>query len=107
MVNLFVFNALPENLFDFMMFFFLDPPSVTTQPSDKTVIENEEATLHCKAIGNPVPEIIWLKDGDIVGSGETLNIGALRRHSGKYWCSADNGLGAPVNASANLDVQCK
>ena len=30
-----------------------------------------------------------------------------RTHSGKYWCSAENGLNSTVNASANLDVKCK
>ena len=39
--------------------------------------------------------------------GDTLNIEALRSHSGKYWCSADNGLGAAVNASVDLNVKCK
>ena len=42
-----------------------------------------------------------------MGSGDTFVIETKRNHSGKYWCSADNGLDSTVNASANLDVQCK
>ena len=64
-------------------------------------------TLHCSAIGNPVPKITWIKDGKTLELGETLSFKALRNQSGKYWCSADNGLGEAVNASADIDVQCK
>ena len=42
-----------------------------------------------------------------MASGDTLDIEANRNHSGKYWCSAENGLNSIVNASATLDVQCK
>lgn len=71
------------------------------------MVENDEATFHCTAIGNPVPDIIWIKDGKTVGARDTLTFTALRRHSGKYWCSVDNGLGEAVNASVDLDVQCE
>ena len=42
-----------------------------------------------------------------MATGERLRFEANRNNSGKYWCSADNGLSAADNASANLDVQCK
>ena len=42
-----------------------------------------------------------------MAEGETLSFDTNRNQSGKYWCSADNGLSVVVNASANLDVQCK
>ena len=42
-----------------------------------------------------------------MATGERLSFEANRDNSGKYWCSADNGLSAAPNASANLDVQCK
>ena len=42
-----------------------------------------------------------------MGEGDTLSFVTNRNQSGDYWCSADNGLNATVNASANLDVQCK
>ena len=63
--------------------------------------------LHCAAIGNPTPNIKWIKDGKTVGNGEILNITVKRSDSGKYWCTAENGLDVTVNASAYLDVQCK
>ena len=39
--------------------------------------------------------------------GETLTFKTNRTQSGKYWCSAENGLNSTVNASASLDVLCK
>lgn len=42
-----------------------------------------------------------------MATGDKLIFEADRDDSGKYWCSADNGLSAAVNASGDLDVQCK
>ena len=82
-------------------------PSITTRPTDQTILESSNATFHCSATGNPTPKITWVKDGKSVAIGERLSFEANRNNSGKYWCSVDNGLSAAVNASANLDVQCK
>ena len=77
------------------------------KPIDKTVTEFDETALHCTAIGNPVPEIKWIKDGKTVGKGSTLNLKASRNKTGEYWCWADNGLGKAIKAESQLDVQCK
>ena len=85
---------------------FVVPPSLTRKPSHKTIMENKKVTFHCAAIGNPVPQIVWMKNEELLGFGEALSFKAQRNQSGEYWCSASNGLGEAVNASANLDVQC-
>lgn len=82
-------------------------PSLITRPTNQTVIESKTVTFNCSATGNPTPKITWLKDGTTVGHGETLSFEATRNQSGKYWCTAENGLSVIVNASAILDVQCK
>lgn len=82
------------------------PPSLNTKPSDQIIMENQEVIFHCTATGNPTPEITWTKDGENLALGDTLSFKADRSHSGKYWCSAKNGLDITVNTSASLDVQC-
>ena len=76
-------------------------------PINKTVVDGDETIFHCTAVGNPVPNIKWIRDGETVAAGDTLSFEANRNHSGKYWCSVENGLGVAINASAYLDVQCK
>ena len=71
------------------------------------MIEKEQTTFTCSAAGNPAPNITWTKDGKTVGSGDTLSLETHRNQSGKYWCSAENGVGLAIRASAYLDVQCK
>ena len=63
--------------------------------------------FHCSAIGNPVPEIKWIKDGQTMKKADTLSFAVNRNQSGQYWCSADNGFNTVDNASAYLDVLCK
>jgi len=82
-------------------------PSFTTIPTDQIVQEGDEATFQCRATGKPAPTITWLKDGKTVEEGDTLNFKVHRNDTGKYWCTADNGLDAKINESALLDVQCK
>ena len=77
------------------------------EPSDQTVKEFEDTVFLCTATGNPAPKITWMKDGETVADGDTLSFPANRSDSGKYLCSAENGLGLAINSSASLDVQCK
>ena len=86
---------------------FADPPSFVSKPTNETVIEGDLAIFFCDATGNPTPKITWIKDGETVGEGVTLNLEAYRNQSGEYWCLAENELNEPVNTSVYLDVQCK
>lgn len=83
------------------------PPRLTTEPVNQAIVEGAMATFYCTASGYPNPKITWTKDGKVVVTGDTLSFESNRNHSGKYWCSADNGLNVTVNASALLNVLCK
>ena len=69
--------------------------------------EKEQTTFTCTAGGKPAPNITWTKDGKTVGTGDTLTLETHRNQSGEYLCSAENGVGLAIRASAFLDVQCK
>ena len=69
--------------------------------------EKELTTFTCAAAGNPAPNITWTKDGIPVASGDKLCLESHRNQSGEYLCSAENGVGLAISASAYLDVQCK
>ena len=93
--------------FDLRISIHPDPPSLKTRPSKESVLEDTNVTLRCSATGNPIPKITWFKDGKAIGSGETLSLNVQRNVAGKYWCSAENGVGEAVNASADIDVNCE
>ena len=95
------------DLFQISLFTLLDSPSIILKPEDKIVTEGKLLTFQCAAAGNPSPKITWTKDGITMAEGDTLSFKTNRTQSGKYWCSAENGVKSAVNASANLDVQCK
>lgn len=46
--------------------FFTVPPSIsgeTTVPREVQVTQDSAVTLECRAAGNPLPQISWMKDG--------------------------------------------
>ena len=98
---------LEDARFDLRICIHPDPPSLKTRPTKQTVLQGTNVTMSCSATGNPIPKITWFKDGKAIGSGETLSLNVQRNVAGKYWCSADNGVGEAVNASADIDVQCE
>ena len=75
-------------------------PVVLVSPT-QTVTENQTATFHCSAIGNPEPTVTWtkvngsLRDGSVkVGNGRRLDIiHSTFNDSGEYKCTAVNILG--------------
>ncbi|XP_026178915.1 hemicentin-1 [Mastacembelus armatus] len=83
----------------------LVPPSIVDEGTvlDTKVKEKHNITLTCEASGNPVPEIKWLKDGDllvpdrrhqVLSHGRFLQIsGAQVSDTGRYSCLASNSAG--------------
>ncbi|XP_017276034.1 hemicentin-1 isoform X1 [Kryptolebias marmoratus] len=83
----------------------LVPPRIVEEETvvDTKVKEKHNVTLTCEASGNPVPEITWLKDGQllvsdrhhqIVSYGRFLQIfEAQVADTGRYSCMASNSAG--------------
>nr|XP_058971305.1 neural cell adhesion molecule 1-B-like isoform X2 [Pocillopora verrucosa] len=77
----------------------LIPPTITHR-SNKTidVEEGVNVTLHCDAIGDPTPSVLWVKDGKTLQNGTstpTLQIPRIElRDAGTYVCTAANQAGS-------------
>ena len=89
---------------------FLDPSKIDQAPSNKTMVESNNITLHCNATGNPAPNITWTKDGKqtVLHHGEEYTITNISRHQhGSYKCAAWNNVGQVAKSSFSINVLCK
>ncbi|XP_054284958.1 limbic system-associated membrane protein-like isoform X2 [Macrosteles quadrilineatus] len=87
----------------------LVPPSIhTTLPNGQLVSrKGGTVTLSCTASGNPMPSIIWHRQGSplLHNEGFSITIERVdRHHAGLYQCTANNGVGPPVTVDLQLDV---
>ena len=92
------------------------PPSVTKPLSDITVHDGKSAVLECSILGNPPPQIVWRKNGLIIGQMfdfkqsyvndvARLEIGKVCvQDSGSYECVGTNDLGE-ISTSCTLIVE--
>ena len=98
-----------------------DQPEITVHPRSVAKTEEENVTLFCNATANPVPTILWTRDGspvDTSGNSTRVSFSAdtnkqltitnvSRTDSGEYRCVARNSLGNDTSNMAKLDIQCK
>ena len=71
--------------------------------SDVVVVEGDPSiTLECIADGEPTPNITWTKvyangsDSGVLGTGNQFVLETNRNNSGKYRCTAYNGIGTAI-----------
>lgn len=93
-----------------------EPSKIILSPKDQIVVNERVASFICLASGSPKPQIEWRKGGKKlvtlrytvleVASGSVLRIEPVRpgRDNASYECLAENGVGEPVRASAELTV---
>ena len=95
--------------------FFEDAPSVDVYPTSSVVMEGKNVTLSCNASGKPYPRLTWTKVGglgQVLSQTSTLIVNNVSRtvtanNMIQYQCTADNGVGRPATAVANVTVHCK
>lgn len=91
-------------------FFFIEPPSFTSQPMSTIIEEKENVTFTCSAYGDPIPNITWSKENGTLPVGRSLVAfdslslwSVLRSDSGNYTCTATSTAGT-ISSSAELHV---
>ncbi|UYV62097.1 hypothetical protein LAZ67_1007786 [Cordylochernes scorpioides] len=91
----------------------IQAPPEWIQPtlSDTTALEGGSVTLTCRAKGFPEPTVRWSRVDDSqrdLGNSSVLVFNPVERvHAGKYRCTADNGLGPPLQHTVTLTVHCE
>ena len=100
-------------------------PRLVEHPGDVVVGRDEPATLRCEAVGQPRPQITWVKDGVpvrtapadqtshrvLLPSGALFFLKAVQSGAeddrGTYWCRAANSDGEVESRKAQLDIASK
>lgn len=104
--------------FSCSVFVILDPPEIVKRPANQAVRVGGVASFFCSARGDPVPSIVWRKNGKKVPGTQSrysvtqidglsiLRIEPVRagRDDAPYECVAENGVGDAVSAEATLTV---
>ena len=98
----------------FFVIYLTDPPEFNNVSSDVVVVEDDPSiTLECIADGEPTPNIAWTKvyangsDSGVLGTGNQFVLETNRNNSGKYRCTANNGIGIAPNRTVKVEVNCK
>lgn len=100
-------------MFQYHVFFALDSPLIVSPPDSQEVRFNNSAVFQCIVVGNPEPQITWLKDSERIGSSDRVEIASdgfqltiYRTHpddAGTYTCLTRNTVGQ-TSVTATLDV---
>ncbi|XP_044140495.1 roundabout homolog 1 isoform X2 [Bufo gargarizans] len=90
------------------------PPVIRQGPQNQTVAVDGTLLLNCVATGNPVPTILWRKDGNLINTQESrtkqLDTGALQiryaklSDTGRYTCTVSTPSGE-ASWTAFIEVQ--
>ncbi|XP_077540880.1 cell adhesion molecule Dscam1-like isoform X2 [Haemaphysalis longicornis] len=84
----------------------LVPVKWVQEPHDVSLRESENTTLVCDATGIPKPSISWEREGTVLSAtGSALRLSKLSKSdSGRYKCTADNGLREPLAKEIRVTV---
>ncbi|KAM6902973.1 LOW QUALITY PROTEIN: muscle, skeletal receptor tyrosine-protein kinase [Xenentodon cancila] len=90
-------------------------PQIKRHPTNVTLLIESKAVLPCVTLGNPKPDITWLKDDELIKVNDRVTIldyGALKIHNiqkedaGQYRCVARrNSFGLAFSKPVTIEVQ--
>uniref|UniRef100_A0A3Q3G9N3 receptor protein-tyrosine kinase n=1 Tax=Kryptolebias marmoratus TaxID=37003 RepID=A0A3Q3G9N3_KRYMA len=88
-------------------------PQIKRHPTNVTLLVESKAVLPCVTLGNPKPDITWLKDGELIKVSDRITIldyGALKIHNiqkedaGQYRCVARNSFGLAFSKPVIIEI---
>uniref|UniRef100_A0A3Q2QBR9 receptor protein-tyrosine kinase n=1 Tax=Fundulus heteroclitus TaxID=8078 RepID=A0A3Q2QBR9_FUNHE len=88
-------------------------PQIKRQPTNVTLLIESKAVLPCVTLGNPKPDVTWLKDDELIKVSDRVTIldyGALKIHriqkedAGMYRCVARNSFGLAFSKPVTIEV---
>ncbi|XP_051784281.1 muscle, skeletal receptor tyrosine-protein kinase [Erpetoichthys calabaricus] len=89
-------------------------PQIKRHPSNVTLLNGSKAVLLCGAVGNPKPDVSWLRDEVLIKVNDRISIldtGTLKIHdiqkddAGRYRCVTKNSLGMEYSRPVTVEVQ--
>ncbi|CAL8318162.1 unnamed protein product [Lota lota] len=89
-------------------------PQIKRPPTNLTLLLESKALLPCVTLGNPKPDITWLKDDELIQVSNRVSIldyGSLKIHNlqredaGQYRCVARNSFGLAFSKPVSIQVQ--
>ncbi|XP_038579836.1 muscle, skeletal receptor tyrosine protein kinase-like [Micropterus salmoides] len=89
-------------------------PQIKRHPTNVTLLVESKAVLPCVTLGNPKPDVTWLKDDELIKVSDrvtVLDYGALKIHNiqkedaGQYRCVARNSFGLAFSKPVSIEVQ--
>ncbi|XP_031711872.1 muscle, skeletal receptor tyrosine-protein kinase [Anarrhichthys ocellatus] len=89
-------------------------PQIKRHPTNVTLLVESKAVLPCVTLGNPKPDVSWLKDDELIKVSDHVTIldyGALKIHhiqkedAGQYRCVARNSFGLAFSKPVTIEVQ--
>ena len=92
----------------------LAPATITNVSSDERLLEGSDLQLFCIASGRLTPNITWVRIFQSGSVSEVLHRNTTwdfenisRADAGTYRCTANNGVGNPVNRTLQVNVECE
>uniref|UniRef100_A0A1A8B5Q3 receptor protein-tyrosine kinase n=1 Tax=Nothobranchius furzeri TaxID=105023 RepID=A0A1A8B5Q3_NOTFU len=89
-------------------------PQIKRHPTNVTLLIDSKAVLPCVTLGNPKPDVTWLKDDELIKISARVTIldyGALKINNiqkddaGQYRCVARNSFGLAFSKPVTIEVQ--
>ena len=88
------------------------PPRITTEPQRESKVSvGENLTLTCSASGDPLPEVTWSKEGQVLRLFNVTDpvlhlVKVTREDFGSYKCTAKNKVGE-ASRPALVNIACE